>query len=136
RKSESVAYYLHLSHLIVIVAIANEFSTARPKFRAVNSKRWKHDFVLHVTRTECLIVIVNDCDGVLGRRHGKQLTIWRFNDLTIVLQTREKIFEERIVDLAALRMILNPKHERLISQADLFDNVIGRAPSFDNKPLA
>jgi len=60
----------------------------------------------------------------------------RLNDLTIVLQTREKIFEERIVNLAALRMILNPKHERLIPQADLFDNVIGRAPSFDNEPLA
>jgi len=54
----------------------------------------------------------------------------------IVLQAREKIFEEQIVNLAALRMILNPKHERLIPQADLFDNVIGRAPSFDNEPLA
>ena len=72
---ERVEQDFHVSQLVVVAVIADEFSGARPKFRAVNSKRRKHDFVLHVTRTECLIVIVNDRDGVLRRRHGKQLTI-------------------------------------------------------------
>jgi len=60
---------------VVVTVIAHQLGASRPRFQAIDRERRKNHFVLHVTRTECLIVIVNDCDGVLRRRHGKQLTI-------------------------------------------------------------
>src|ERR1700704_4710810 len=43
----------------------------------------------------------------------------------------EKIFEQPVVNVSALGMILNGKGEWMIAQTNLLDDVVGRAPGLD-----
>ena len=63
--------------------------------------------------------LVNHCLGILG-----------------ILQPRKKIFEERIVNLAALWMILHTEGKGIIAEPDLLNDVIDEAPRFNCEPLA
>jgi hypothetical protein len=54
------------------------------------------------------------------------------NDLTIgVFHVRKEIVEERVVNLPALRVVLHGQSERMIAQAHLLNDVVGRAPRFN-----
>ena len=58
------------AQLVIVAMIAYQLGTTSPKNLAVNSERREYDLVLHVTRTQGLIVIVDDGDGVLRSGHG------------------------------------------------------------------
>src|SRR4030095_4753436 len=66
---ELVAQHLHVSELVIVAMSAHQFRTTPPENLAINPKRRKHDFVLHIARTQRLIVIVDDGDGILRRGH-------------------------------------------------------------------
>ena len=44
---------------------AHEFGAASPETLVINAERRKDHVFLHITRTERLVVIINDGDGVL-----------------------------------------------------------------------
>ena len=66
---ERVEQHFHVSELVVVTVLAHQRAATVPELRPVDPKFWKDDLVLHVARTERLIVIVNDRDGVLRRGH-------------------------------------------------------------------
>src|SRR4030095_16528338 len=66
---ELVEQYLHVGKLVIVAVIAHQFRTTPPENLALNPKLRKYDFVLHIARTQCLIVIVDDGDGILRRGH-------------------------------------------------------------------
>ena len=66
---ELVEQYLHVSELVIVAMIAHQFRTTPPENLAINPKHRKHDVVLHVARTQRLIVIVDDGDGILRSGH-------------------------------------------------------------------
>src|ERR1700730_328060 len=57
------------------------------------------------------------------------LTLRRF-------QSRKEILEERVVNPAALRVILHSERERIFAQANLLNNAIVRGPGFHFQILA
>ena len=101
----------------------------------------------HVARTQRLIVIVNDRDGVLGSGHWRtrqdlqdeqDLYKNQIQKILLILSTMfgidqsgKEVFEERTVDFAALRMVLDPEPKGIIAEPDLFDDVVGCAPGLD-----
>jgi len=62
-----VEKHFHVSALVIVAVVTDHLAAAVPKFRPVNAEHRKYDVVLHVIRTERLIVIVDDGDGVLWR---------------------------------------------------------------------
>src|SRR6266581_1358386 len=54
--------------LVVVTMFAHELDAAAPEIFSINAESGKDHVFLHVARTERLIIIVNDSDGVL-RRH-------------------------------------------------------------------
>src|SRR6478672_11319701 len=46
-------------------------------------------------------------------------------------QSREEIFEERVVNLPSLRMILDREREWVIAQPHLLDNTVGGGPALN-----
>ena len=101
----------------------------------------------HVARTQRLIVIVNDRDVFWGVGIGELDRIYRMKQalyknqihkILLILSTMfgidqsgKEVFEERIVDLAALRVVLDPEPKGIIAEPDLFDDVVGCAPGLD-----
>src|SRR5207302_7300578 len=98
----------------------------------------------HVARTQRLIVTVNDRDGVLGSGHWRtrqdEQALYKnqIHKILLILSTMfgidqsgKEVFEERIVDLAALRVVLDPEPKGIIAEPDLFDDVVGCAPGLD-----
>src|SRR5256885_3070445 len=67
---ELIEQNLHIGELVIVAMVAHQLGTTSPKNLAVNSERRKHHLVLHVARTQCLIIVVNDGDGVLRSGHG------------------------------------------------------------------
>ena len=95
----------------------------------------------HVARTQRLIVIVNDRDVFWGVGIGELEQALYKNQIHKILlilstmfgidQSGKEVFEERIVDLAALRVVLDPEPKGIIAEPDLFDDVVGCAPGLD-----
>ena len=68
---ELIEQDLHVGEFVVVAMVAHELGTTPPENLAVNSKRRKHHLVLHVARTQCLVVIIDDGDGILRSGHGR-----------------------------------------------------------------
>ena len=56
-----------------IPALPHQLTAFPPEAVLVNPERGEHHLVLHVARTQRLVVIVNDRDRVLRRGHGQAL---------------------------------------------------------------
>ena len=70
---ERVEQHFHVSELVVVTVFAHQGAATVPELPPVDPKFRKDNFVLHVARTERLIVIVNDRDGILRRGHGVEV---------------------------------------------------------------
>src|SRR5205823_12873492 len=66
---------LHIGELVIVTMVAHQLGTTSPENLAVNSKCREYGLVLHVARTQCLIVVVNDGDSVLRSRHCWMLKV-------------------------------------------------------------
>ena len=54
----------------------------------------------------------------------------------MIAQPRNKISEQLLVAVTALRMILDGKRKRMIAEPHLLDDVVGGAPGFDLETFA
>src|SRR3954467_13352539 len=63
----------------------------------------------------------------------KRQSTWRAVVLTVLRHPGKEIFEQTVVNRAALRVILNRKRERITLKTYLFDDVVCRAPTFDDE---
>src|SRR6266480_1378683 len=67
---ELIEQDFHIGELVVVALVAHQLGTTPPENLAVNSKCREYDLVLHVARTQRLIIVVNDGDGILRSGHG------------------------------------------------------------------
>jgi len=66
---EGVEQHLHVSQFAVIALIPDELGTASPKAFPIDPESRKNDLVLHVTRAQRLVVIIDDGNRVLRCGH-------------------------------------------------------------------
>lgn len=76
-KIEVIEQRFHVRELVVEPLFAHEIVAARPEFFRIDPEHRKEHLVLHVIGRERLIVVVNDRNDVLRRRHAKSLWVER-----------------------------------------------------------
>ena len=68
---EVIEQGFQISQFVLEAVLLHQLMAALPELFPVDSEVGKNGFLLHVGRTEGLVVIVNDGDGALRDRHGK-----------------------------------------------------------------
>lgn len=68
-EGEVVEQGLQVSEFTVVAFGVDEFAAFFPELRGIDAEAREEDLILHVVRTECLIVVVNQSDGGLSGSH-------------------------------------------------------------------
>src|SRR5260370_30986102 len=63
----------HVREFLIKAFGLHQFRTAMPEFLGINTKRRKNHVVLHVGRTQRLIVVVDDGNSILERSHAASM---------------------------------------------------------------
>ena len=72
--AQGIEQHFHVGQLVIVAVLPHQLAAPAPKVLTVDPESGKNYFVLHVARTQGLIVIVNDRDGVLRRGHVPTIT--------------------------------------------------------------
>src|SRR5260370_7701507 len=102
----------HVREFLIKAFGLHQFRTAMPEFLGINTKRRKNHVVLHVGRTQRLIVVVDDGNSILERSHAASMD-YALSPLRPVHETPTPLFSFAPRPSTTTRSnptLLNPSH--------------------------